>query len=150
MTICLVSPPVLTRPMPSTAVLPAWSRDYTPYRWCDVQVITKRAGEPRRKRAIVPGVGALIKQARERRGVSQAALAGLLNVAQPTLASWEKETRSASLMDLLLVAKLLGVHVVELLPVPPPLPPVVFDIRGPYRCRECGRRGNPPVKGNAR
>jgi transcriptional regulator with XRE-family HTH domain len=105
-------------------------------------VITKRAGEPRRKRALVPGVGALIKQARERRGVSQAALAGLLNVAQPTLASWEKGTRSASLMDLLLMARLLGVHVVELLPVPPPSPPVVFDIRGPYRCRECGRKGS--------
>ena len=97
---------------------------------------------------MTPGVGALIKQARERRGVSQAALAGLLGVAQPTLASWETGDRSASLTDLLLMSKLLGVHVVELLPVPPPLPPVVFA--GPYRCRECGRKGSPPVKGNAR
>jgi transcriptional regulator with XRE-family HTH domain len=120
------------------------------YRCCDVLVIAKRAGEPRRKRAVTPGVGALIKQARERRGVSQAALAGLLNVALPTLASWEKETRSASVMDLLLAARLLGVHVVELLPVPPPVPPVVFDIRGPYRCRECGRKGSPPSERKAR
>ena len=97
---------------------------------------------------MAPGVGALIKQARERRGVSQAALAGLLGAAQPTLASWETGDRAASVADLLLMSKLLGVHVVELLPVPPPLPPVVFT--GPYRCRECGRKGNPPVKGNAR
>lgn len=124
---------------PSPSVLTACRHDHTPYRWCDVRVIAERGEDPRRTRTVVPGVGTRIKEARERLDVSQRALAGLLNVSQPTLASWERELRSVSLKDLLLVSKLLGVHVVELLPVPPPVAPVVFT--PPYVCEKCRTKG---------
>lgn len=49
-----------------------------------------------------------LKRVRNEKGLSQKALAKLLNVTQPAVAKWESGTREPSLDDLIKIADILG------------------------------------------
>lgn len=49
-----------------------------------------------------------LKRVRNEKGLSQKALAKLLNVTQPAVAKWESGTREPSLDDLIRIADILG------------------------------------------
>jgi DNA-binding XRE family transcriptional regulator len=138
-TVCEVSPHLTGWDRTSIAVPPALRRDHRTYSCCDDRVITSRDGKPVRSRTVIPQVGALIREARKRAGLSQRELAELAGVSQAMVASWERGLRGIYLVDLLTVAEVLGVHPAALLPVPPPVPAVVFA--GPYVCERCGIEG---------
>src|ERR1017187_5760975 len=124
---------VLTRPMPSMVVLPAWSRDYTPYRCCDVQMPTKPRKEgPRRG---VPGVGKRIREARKRKGLTIRALAEFTGVGAWSLTFWELATRDLFVGDFLKLTAALKVPPESLLPDAPPPPPEVFAAS--FECPGC-------------
>ena len=61
------------------------------------------------------GAGSRISQFRKRRGLTQAQLAQLLSVEQPTVQRWEAGTREPSLDKLTEIAAALGVDIGELL-----------------------------------
>ena len=111
---------VLPRPRTSSAVCPAWFRNHPAYGWDVDGMTTARQARQAASRTIVPGVGERIRAAREKAGVAQYELAAAVSVSQATVVNWEQGLRGIHLVDLLLVAEVLGVHVVALLPVPVP------------------------------
>ena len=119
--------------MPSMAVLPAWSRDYTPYR-CHVDRMPThpRKDGPRRG---VPGVGKRIREARKRKGLTIRALAELAGVSAGSVTFWELSNRDLFVGDFLRVAATLKVPPESLLPDAPPLPPEVFAAS--FECPGC-------------
>ena len=133
MTICLVSPPVLPRPRPSTAVPSACRRGYSPYR-CHVDRMPThpRKDGPRRG---VPGVGKRIREARKRKNLTIRALAELAGVSAGSVTFWELSNRDLFVGDLLRVAAALNVPPESLLPDALPLPPEVFAAS--FECPSC-------------
>ena len=133
MPVCLVSPPVLPRPEPSTAVPSACRRDYRPYHCCDGQMPTHpRKDGPRRG---VPGVGKRIREARKRKNLTIRALAGLAGVSAGSVTFWELSNRDLFVGDFLRVAASLNVPPESLLPDAPPPPPEVFAAS--FECPGC-------------
>jgi transcriptional regulator with XRE-family HTH domain len=61
------------------------------------------------------GAGGNISTFRKKRGLTQAQLAHLLSVEQPTVQRWEKDTREPSIQKLKEIAGVLGVTVAELI-----------------------------------
>jgi transcriptional regulator with XRE-family HTH domain len=113
--------------------LPAWSRDYTPYRWSDGQMPTKPRKEgPRRG---VPGVGKRIREARKRKGLTIRALAELTGVGAGSLTFWELANRDLFVGDFLKLTAALKVPPESLLPDALPLPPEVFAAS--FECPGC-------------
>ncbi len=132
MTICLLPPPVLTRPMPSTAILPALHRSETDHA-CSDGVMEIEANPLGRKG--VPGVGTRIRAARKRRGLTIRALAELADIDKGSLTGWELEIRDLTLTQLGKVAAALDVPPESLLPDALPLPPEVFAAS--FECPSC-------------
>ena len=116
-----------------SVILPAWSRDYTPYRWSDGQMPTHPRKEgPRRG---VPGVGKRIREARKRKGLTIRALAELTGVGAGSLTFWELANRDLFVGDFLKLTAALNVPPESLLPDALPLPPEVFAAS--FECPGC-------------
>lgn len=83
----------------------------------------------------VPGVGARIRAARHRAGLTIRVLSELAGVDDSSLTGWELESRDLSLAHLLALAAALGVPPRSLLPDAPLPPPQV--LAGSFECPHC-------------
>lgn len=94
------------------------------------------------QRAGVPETGRLIRQARERAGLSLAGLGDLAGFGAATIGNWERADREVGVSQLLRLARALNTHPASLLPAPVP-----FSLRGRDRAREALRLLSLPAEG---